>query len=98
MAFPPIVTVHGETLHNHQRGNILKKGDMLLIDSGAESQMGYASDITRTLPVSGAFMLRQKEIYEIVQHANEAAIQAVRPVPPLPGCSSARREDNHPGT
>jgi Xaa-Pro aminopeptidase len=79
MAFPPIVTIHGETLHNHQRGNTLKKGDMLLIDSGAESPMGYASDITRTLPVSGSFTLRQREIYEIVQRANEAAIQAVRP-------------------
>jgi Xaa-Pro aminopeptidase len=79
MAFPPIVTIHGETLHNHQRGNILKKGDMLLIDSGAESPMGYASDITRTLPVSGVFTLRQREIYEIVQRANEAAIRAVRP-------------------
>ncbi len=79
MAFPPIVTIHGETLHNHHRENRLKKGDMLLIDSGVESPMGYASDITRTLPASGAFTIRQKEIYEIVRRAQEAAIGAVRP-------------------
>lgn len=79
MAFPPIVTIHGETLHNPHRENLLKKGDMLLIDSGAESPMGYASDITRTLPVSGTFSARQKEIYEVVRRTQEAAIAAVRP-------------------
>jgi len=79
LAFPAIVTVHGETLHNHFHGNVLRKGDLLLIDSGAEAESGYASDITRTVPVGGRFDSRQKAVYETVLDMQLNAISMIRP-------------------
>lgn len=79
LAFPTIFTIHGETLHNHYYGNLMKEGDIAVNDSGAESILHYASDITRTIPVSGKFTNRQKEIYTIVLNAQEKAIEAVKP-------------------
>jgi len=79
IAFPVILSVHGETLHNHAHGNQLKQGNLLVADSGAESPEYYASDITRTFPVGGTFTPRQKEIYEIVLKAQMTAIEAIRP-------------------
>ncbi|NIP26635.1 MAG: M24 family metallopeptidase [Phycisphaerae bacterium] len=79
LSFPTIFSVHGETLHNHYYGNQMKEGDIAVNDSGAESLLHYASDITRTIPVSGKFSQRQKEIYAIVLNAQEKAIEAVRP-------------------
>jgi Xaa-Pro aminopeptidase len=78
-AFAPIVTVAGEILHNESYGNTLADGDLLLVDSGAESPGFYASDITRTMPVSGTFSTQQREIYEIVLAAQMAAIEAASP-------------------
>lgn len=78
-AFSPIVTVHGEVLHNVTYENTLADGDLLLVDSGAEAPSGYASDITRTMPVSGRYDSRQRDIYEVVLAANEAAIDAAAP-------------------
>jgi len=57
----------------------MRKGRLLVVDSGAESNRHYASDITRTLPVSGKFTTRQREIYEIVLAAQESAIAALKP-------------------
>ena len=68
-AYPPIVTIHGEILHNQFQENTLKNGDLVLNDSGAESPMGYAGDLTRTFPVSGKFNEKQKDIYNIVLQA-----------------------------
>jgi Xaa-Pro aminopeptidase len=79
VSFPVICSVRGETLHNHYHGNIMKEGDMLLTDAGAETEMNYASDYTRTYPVNGTFSAQQKEIYEIVLQANEEAIKAIKP-------------------
>lgn len=79
LSFPIIFSIHGETLHNHYHGNIMKKGNLVVNDSGAESLMHYASDITRTIPVSGKFTTQQKEIYQIVLQANTQAIKAMRP-------------------
>ena len=79
LSFPTIFSVHGETLHNHSHGNLMKAGDMAVNDSGVETSLGYASDITRTVPVSGKFTQRQKEIYTIVLDAQEQAIEAVKP-------------------
>ena len=79
IAFPTIFSIHGETLHNHYHGNQMGRGDIVVNDSGAESALHYAGDITRTIPIGGKFSPRQKEIYTIVLDAQENAIDAVRP-------------------
>jgi len=79
LAYPIICSVKGEILHNHYYGNYLKKGQLLLIDAGAESSMHYSTDITRTYPVEGKFTQQQKEIYSIVLKAQLEAIQAIKP-------------------
>mgnify|MGYP001829039827 CR=1 FL=1 len=79
LAFNPIVTVRGEILHNETYLNTAADGDLMLIDSGAESTGFYASDITRTFPVSGRFSDRQREIYELVLRAQSAVIDAASP-------------------
>ena len=77
-AFNPIVTIHGEVLHNSSSDNLLESGRLLLNDSGAESPMYYASDITRTYPVDGKFTPRQAEIYQIVLDTQLAAISMIK--------------------
>lgn len=79
LSFPTIFSIRGEILHNHYYGNVMKQGDIAVNDSGAETNLGYASDISRTIPVSGKFSQRQKEIYTIVLNAQERAIEAVKP-------------------
>jgi Xaa-Pro aminopeptidase len=78
-SFPVILSMNGQTLHNHEHGNILKKGRMMVTDAGAETNMHYASDITRTTPVGGKFSELQKDIYEIVLKANTEAIKDAGP-------------------
>jgi Xaa-Pro aminopeptidase len=78
-SFPIILSKHGETLHNHYHGNRLSDGDLVVHDSGAENEMGYAADITRTFPVSGQFTQMQREIYEIVLNTEQACIEAIKP-------------------
>lgn len=78
-SFPPIVTINGETLHNHYYGNTLQKGDMLLVDSGAETEMGYAGDMTRTFPIGQKFTSIQRDVYQIVLNAHLAAVDALKP-------------------
>jgi Xaa-Pro aminopeptidase len=77
-AYGSIVTVHGEVLHNNEYGHRLAGGDLLLADVGAEHQ-GWASDVTRTWPVSGTFSATQRALYEIVLQAQLDAIAMVRP-------------------
>ena len=79
-AFPPIVGsgVNSTVLHYKDNNQKLNEGDLVCIDSGA-SYGGYGADITRTVPVSGKFSKRQKEIYELVLKAEEKAIKAVKP-------------------
>ncbi len=79
VSFPPIVSVRGEVLHNHYYSNTLKEGQLLLVDAGAESGMHYAGDMTRTFPVSGTFTGKQSDVYQIVLHAQNAAIEALKP-------------------
>ncbi len=79
VSFPVILTINGQTLHNHYHGNTLTEGKMMIADAGAETTMHYSSDITRTTPVGGKFSQRQKEIYEIVLEANVKAIEAIKP-------------------
>jgi Xaa-Pro aminopeptidase len=78
-SFPIILSINGQTLHNHSHGNVLKKGRMMVADAGAETNLHYASDITRTTPVGGKFSQAQKDIYEIVLRANTESINASRP-------------------
>jgi aminopeptidase P (EC:3.4.11.9). Metallo peptidase. MEROPS family M24B len=66
------------TLHYVENRALLNDGDLLLIDAGCELD-GYASDITRTFPVSGRFSPAQKDAYEIVLAAQAAAIATTRP-------------------
>jgi Xaa-Pro aminopeptidase len=79
ISFPTILSINGETLHNHFHGNRLKKSKLLVIDSGAESPGHYASDITRTFPMGGTFTPEQKDIYQIVLNSQLAAINAIKP-------------------
>ncbi len=65
-------------LHYIENNSQLKTGDLLLIDAGCELN-GYAADITRTFPVNGKFSAVQKDIYQLVLSAQEAAIAAVKP-------------------
>jgi len=76
-SYPPIVgSGHNSTfLHYSEDTNTMKSGDVVVIDAAAECSM-YAADITRTLPVNGRFTARQKEIYDIVLGAQQAAIDA----------------------
>jgi Xaa-Pro aminopeptidase len=69
---------NGCILHYVENRAPLRSGDLLLIDAGCEYQ-GYASDITRTFPVSGLFSPAQKEAYELVLEAQQAAIAKVIP-------------------
>lgn len=79
LSFPIIATVNGQTLHNHSHQNILKEGDLFLLDAGAETQMHYAGDLSSTFPVSRRFEERQKAIYQISLKAHEAAITTIAP-------------------
>ncbi len=77
-AYGPIVTVHGEVLHNEHHKNPVAPGDLLLADVGGESPEGWAADITRVWPVSGKFTASQRAVYEVVLAAQKAAIAKVR--------------------
>ncbi len=79
VAFPVILTVNGQTLHNHYHGNILKSGDLVLCDTGAETTMRYAGDLSSTFPVDARFTERQKEIYNISLGVHENAVAALKP-------------------
>jgi len=79
VSFPVILSMDGQTLHNHYHGNELVEGRMVVVDAGAETEMCYASDITRTFPVGGKFSTRQKEIYDIVLQANVRTVEKSAP-------------------
>ncbi|GHC29218.1 Xaa-Pro aminopeptidase [Aidingimonas halophila] len=65
-------------LHYIENDDVLNDGDLVLIDAGAEFDL-YAGDITRTFPVSGRFSDAQRALYEVVLHAQQRAVDAVRP-------------------
>jgi Xaa-Pro aminopeptidase len=79
LSFPIILTVNGETLHNHYHGNTIFEGQMILCDAGAETDLHYAGDMTRTFPVGKAFSQKQKEIYQIVLDAHLQAVSMLKP-------------------
>ncbi len=78
-SYSSIVTVHGEVLHNDKYHHPIQPGDLLLADVGAETEMGWAGDVTRTWAVSGKFSSTQRDIYEVVLAAHDACIAKIRP-------------------
>ena len=78
-SFTTILSQHGEVLHNHDHSGILESGRLLLCDAGGEHMNGYVSDHTRTFPVGGKFTQKQKDVYNIVLAAHDAAAEALRP-------------------
>ena len=74
-AFSPIVTTHGETLHNTVFCHRIEPDDMVLIDCGAESPNGYCADITRTFPALHRFSAKKQAIYDAVRSAQIAGIR-----------------------
>jgi Xaa-Pro aminopeptidase len=85
-AYPPIVAAGPNSIILHYGTNKRRMdgGELLLMDVGAECN-SYAADITRTVPVSGRFTVRQREIYEVVLGAQKAAIAAAKPGMKLTG-------------
>ena len=79
-AYGPIVGSgpNATILHYRKNARRMADGDLVLVDAGCEHEY-YASDVTRTFPVSGTFSPAQRRIYEIVLEAELAAIEAVRP-------------------
>lgn len=77
-AYSSIVTVQGEVLHNQSYHRPVQAGDLLLADVGAEKE-GWASDVTRTWPVSGSFSSTQRDIYDIVLAAHDICIAKAAP-------------------
>ena len=79
-AYPPIVGSgpNGAILHYSKNTRRLDSGELLLMDVAAECSL-YASDVTRTVPVNGKFSERQRELYDIVLGAHQAAIAAIKP-------------------
>ncbi len=78
-AYGSIVTVDGQVLHREESRGALVQGDLLLADVGAESPGYWASDVTRTWPVSGRFSPTQRALYLAVLRVQQAALEAVRP-------------------
>jgi Xaa-Pro aminopeptidase len=89
VAYAPIVGsgYYSTVLHYSDDSKVMKAGDVVVIDAAGEYSM-YASDITRTLPINGHFTARQREIYDIVLGAQQAAEAAFKS-----GKSNMRRDD-----
>ncbi|KAA3658830.1 MAG: Xaa-Pro dipeptidase, partial [Calditrichaeota bacterium] len=79
IAFPIILSKNGQILHNTTHYNTLKAGQIVVHDSGAVVESGYCSDITRTVPVSGKFDSRQRDIYTIVLQSQQKAFEMSKP-------------------
>jgi Xaa-Pro aminopeptidase len=79
ISFPVIATINGEILHNHHHSQILKNGDLFLLDAGAETSMGYCGDLSSTVPVNGTFTSQQRDIYNICLESHNKAIKMLKP-------------------
>lgn len=79
VSFLSIVSQHGETLHNRNCDGVLENGRLLLVDAGAETLSNYTSDFTRTMPVSGTFTAKQKDVYNVVLAANNHVFDISKP-------------------
>lgn len=85
--YPPIVAAgwHATILHWTRNDGPLRPGELVVLDAGAETAALYTADVTRTLPVSGAFSAVQREVYEIVFAAQQAALAQIAPGLPFRG-------------
>lgn len=83
-AYPSIVAggANACILHYVENESVLRPGSLLLIDAGCEYQ-GYAGDITRTFPVNGTFSAAQRDLYQVVLAAQQAALAQVKPGKPF---------------
>ncbi|MBB4689261.1 aminopeptidase P N-terminal domain-containing protein [Amycolatopsis jiangsuensis] len=81
LAFTPIVgSGHQATILHWQRNDQrIGPGDLLLLDAGVEGPELYASDVARTMPVSGRYTSAQRDVHDIVHAAHQAALAAARP-------------------
>jgi len=78
-SFPTILSMNGQTLHNHDHSGILESGRLMLCDAGAENRNHYASDFTRTTAVGGKYSQKQKDIHDIVVKTLNASIAMAKP-------------------
>ncbi|MDR1814225.1 MAG: aminopeptidase P family protein [Tannerella sp.] len=83
LAFPTIATINGQTLHNHYHGNTIGEGALFLVDAGAETEMGYAGDMSSTIPSGRRFTQRQKDVYDIQVASHVASVEALKPGVPF---------------
>jgi len=92
-AYAPIVGAgfNSTVLHYSKLDSQIKDGDVVVMDVGGEYG-GYAADITRTLPANGKFTPRQREIYDVVLGAQNAAIDAIKPGAQLYGGDNSLQE------
>ena len=79
VAFNPIITIRGEVLHGQGHPNVMREGNLLICDAGAEEPGGYACDITRTWPVAGQWTPIQRHLYETIERALREATAACVP-------------------
>jgi Xaa-Pro aminopeptidase len=70
---------HATILHWVRNTGVTKPGELLLMDMGVEGRTFYTADVTRTLPVSGAFTPLQRQVYDIVHASQQAGMDAIRP-------------------
>lgn len=79
LSYPTILSVNGEVLHNHYHGNTVAEGQMLLVDAGAENELHYSGDLTRTFPAGRTFTSRQADVYDAVLASMDHAISLLKP-------------------
>jgi Xaa-Pro aminopeptidase len=79
-AYSPIVGTgfNSTILHYDKLGAVIQNGDIVVLDVGGQYS-GYTADITRTLPANGKYTARQREVYEVVYGAQQAALAALKP-------------------
>jgi Xaa-Pro aminopeptidase len=79
VSFNSIVSMHGEIFHGDPSLRTLEAGRFLLVDAGAETVNNYCSDNTRTMPISGKFTPKQRDIYSIVEACHDLVIEKAAP-------------------
>ncbi|MBQ7568288.1 aminopeptidase P N-terminal domain-containing protein [bacterium] len=79
VSFAPIITIAGERLHQPHIGGSLNSGSLLLVDFGAETENGWAGDITNTWPLCGEFKPEERAVFDTVVAAYNACVSMLKP-------------------